>query len=135
MQLLLVGERHFNAFGSHGSIDHVKLSYFPTLEECCDDLKHNKGTPFCLLQNAVVPHSDLYVRAPADCEFCTGYAPQPMPLIAGDREFDAGLSTPAGCRIVGIEITDDARPIQEHPFTGPTAFMLGNEVRRSVATP
>ena len=43
LQLVLVGERHFNAFGSHGSIDHVKLSYFPTLEECCDDLRRNKG--------------------------------------------------------------------------------------------
>ena len=42
-QLVLVGERHFNAFGSHGSIDHVKLGYYPTLEECCSDLKQNKG--------------------------------------------------------------------------------------------
>jgi hypothetical protein len=42
-QLVLVGERHFNAFGSHGSIDHVRLGYYPTLEECCNDLKHNKG--------------------------------------------------------------------------------------------
>lgn len=32
-----------------------------------------------------------------------------------------------GCRILGIEITDAAMPVHEHPFTGSTAFMLGNE--------
>lgn len=35
----------------------------------------------------------------------------------------------AGCRIVGLEIVEGARPVHEHPFCGPTAFMLGNEVR------
>ena len=30
---------------------------------------------------------------------------------------------------MGVEITEDAQPIQAHPFSGPTAFMLGNEVR------
>jgi hypothetical protein len=34
----------------------------------------------------------------------------------------------AGCRIIGVEITDDALPVHRHPFQGPTAFMLGNEV-------
>ena len=28
-----------------------------------------------------------------------------------------------------MEITDNAAQIHEHPFTGPTAFMLGNEVK------
>lgn len=32
-----------------------------------------------------------------------------------------------GCTILGIEITDEAMPVHQHPFTGPTAFMLGNE--------
>lgn len=32
-----------------------------------------------------------------------------------------------GARICGIEIDDAAVPVQRHPFTGPTAFMLGNE--------
>lgn len=32
-----------------------------------------------------------------------------------------------GARICGIEIDDSAVPVQRHPFTGPTAFMLGNE--------
>jgi hypothetical protein len=36
----------------------------------------------------------------------------------------------SGCTIVGVEIDPAARPIQEHPFKGNTAFMLGNEVRR-----
>lgn len=35
----------------------------------------------------------------------------------------------AGCEIVGIEIVDAAKPVQSFPFRGPTAFMLGNEVR------
>ena len=34
-----------------------------------------------------------------------------------------------GCRIIGLEIVEGARPVHEHPFSGPTAFMLGNEVR------
>ncbi|KAG2440631.1 hypothetical protein HYH02_010210 [Chlamydomonas schloesseri] len=32
-----------------------------------------------------------------------------------------------GCRVLGIEICEGALPVQEHPFTGPTAFLLGNE--------
>lgn len=38
-----------------------------------------------------------------------------------------------GCRILGIEITDAAMPVHEHPFTGSTAFMLGNEGQVSSA--
>jgi hypothetical protein len=34
----------------------------------------------------------------------------------------------AGCTIVGVEITENAAKIHKHPFAGPTAFMLGNEV-------
>jgi len=33
-----------------------------------------------------------------------------------------------GCRVLGVEIDDAAVPVQSHPFTGNTAFMLGNEV-------
>jgi hypothetical protein len=32
---------------------------------------------------------------------------------------------------MGVEIAEDAQPIQAHPFSGPTAFMLGNEVPRT----
>ncbi|KAG2488382.1 hypothetical protein HYH03_013069 [Edaphochlamys debaryana] len=32
-----------------------------------------------------------------------------------------------GCRVMGVEICEGALPVQEHPFTGPTAFLLGNE--------
>jgi tRNA G18 (ribose-2'-O)-methylase SpoU len=32
-----------------------------------------------------------------------------------------------GIRLVGIEITDQAIPIQSFPFVGPTCFMAGNE--------
>ncbi|KAI8472494.1 MAG: Alpha/beta knot methyltransferase [Monoraphidium minutum] len=32
-----------------------------------------------------------------------------------------------GCRILGVEIDEGATAVQSHPFTGNTAFMLGNE--------
>jgi len=32
-----------------------------------------------------------------------------------------------GITLVGIEITDSAVSVQQHPFTGPTCFMAGNE--------
>ena len=32
-----------------------------------------------------------------------------------------------GCEIVGVEIVDDAVPIEDHPFMGNTAFIMGNE--------
>lgn len=73
-EMCLVGSRQFNAFGSHGSTDHIAFRHFPTLEDCCSTLK--------------------------------------------DKE---------GCRIIGVEITADALPVQQHPFSGPTAFMIGNE--------
>lgn len=34
-----------------------------------------------------------------------------------------------GCSILGVEIDATAAPVQAHPFSGNTAFMLGNEVR------
>ncbi|EIE23309.1 hypothetical protein COCSUDRAFT_66262 [Coccomyxa subellipsoidea C-169] len=37
------------------------------------------------------------------------------------------LKQDKGCRIMGVEIAEDAQPIHAHPFSGPTAFMLGNE--------
>jgi hypothetical protein len=40
----------------------------------------------------------------------------------------------AGCRVLGVEIDVAAVPVQTHPFTGNTAFMLGNEVSRSSRT-
>lgn len=49
------------------------------------------------------------------------------------RHFDslaaccARLRSAENCSIVGIEIVDDAQPVQAHPFSGPTAFLLGNE--------
>lgn len=43
MQVCLVGSRQFNTFGSHGAANHVTFSYFPTLEECCQYLKDEKG--------------------------------------------------------------------------------------------
>ncbi len=33
-----------------------------------------------------------------------------------------------GCEIIGVEIMEGAKLIESHPFKGPTAFILGNEV-------
>ena len=32
------------------------------------------------------------------------------------------------CDICGVEITDNALPVNQHPFKRSTAFLLGNEV-------
>ncbi|KAG1678029.1 hypothetical protein FOA52_000825 [Chlamydomonas sp. UWO 241] len=73
-KVCLVGSRHFNTFGSHGSDAHVDFAHYDTLEQCCAHLREAEG-----------------------------------------------------CRIVGIEIMEGAQPVHKHPFTGPTAFILGNE--------
>lgn len=49
----------------------------------------------------------------------------------GNRELMAAavcVRVVPGCRVLGVEIDDAAVPVQSHPFTGNTAFMLGNEV-------
>lgn len=35
--------------------------------------------------------------------------------------------TAEGISVCGIEIMKESRPIHEHPFRGPTLFVLGNE--------
>ena len=42
-QICLVGSRHYNTFGSHGSAAHVPLAYFANLDECCTWLRQDKG--------------------------------------------------------------------------------------------
>lgn len=37
------------------------------------------------------------------------------------------LKSKHGCEIIGVEITDTAKPVHTHPWYGPVAFMLGNE--------
>ena len=32
-----------------------------------------------------------------------------------------------GCQLVGVEINESSRPVTSQPFTGSTAFMMGNE--------
>lgn len=36
------------------------------------------------------------------------------------------------CEIVGIEIDDAAEPVDAENFSGPTAFIVGNEVGRHI---
>lgn len=32
-----------------------------------------------------------------------------------------------GCRVLGLEIKEDAKPVNDSPFAGSTAFLIGNE--------
>lgn len=105
-QMCLVGSRQFNAFGSHGAADHVSFCHFPTLEECCSHLKDEQGVARDARRSITVRG-----KSPAKHEPTWSYCS-------------------AGCRVVGVEIMDGAEPVQAHPFTGPTALMIGNEVRR-----
>ncbi|KZV52238.1 hypothetical protein F511_41264 [Dorcoceras hygrometricum] len=72
-EMILVGRRDFNAFGSHGSTSHVRFRNFPSLSLARSFLKER------------------------DCDIC------------------------------GVEITDGARAVNDHPFRKSTAFLLGNE--------
>ena len=97
--MCLVGSRHYNTFGSHGSAAHVPLAYFVTLDECCAWLRTHEGD----LSFSIRPRT-FY------SEMCTI------------------LCVSADCEIIGVEITDAAHAVNTHPFRGNTAFMLGNEV-------
>ncbi|XP_027119003.1 uncharacterized protein [Coffea arabica] len=72
-ELILVGRRDFNAFGSHGSTSHLNFRHFNSLSLAKSFLKER------------------------DCDIC------------------------------GVEITDDAVAVNQHPFKRSTAFLLGNE--------
>ncbi|XP_073050263.1 uncharacterized protein [Primulina eburnea] len=72
-EMILVGRRDFNAFGSHGSTPHVRFRHFQSLTLARAFLKER------------------------DCDIC------------------------------GVEITDNAAAVNEHPFRKSTAFLLGNE--------
>ncbi|XP_010242551.1 PREDICTED: uncharacterized protein LOC104586876 isoform X1 [Nelumbo nucifera] len=72
-ELILVGRRDFNAFGSHGSTSHLRFRHFHSLHD-----------------------ARLYLKE-RDCDIC------------------------------GVEITDGAVAVNQHPFRKSTAFLLGNE--------
>ncbi|XP_019180856.1 PREDICTED: uncharacterized protein LOC109175928 [Ipomoea nil] len=72
-ELILVGRRDFNAFGSHGSTSHVRFRHFHSLSDAKNFLKER------------------------DCDIC------------------------------GVEITENAMAVNQHPFKRSTAFLLGNE--------
>ncbi|KAI6693168.1 hypothetical protein NL676_020878 [Syzygium grande] len=72
-ELIVVGRRDFNAFGSHGSTSHLAFRHFHSLPEARSFLKEK------------------------DCDIC------------------------------GVEITDDAVAVNQHPFKRSTAFLVGNE--------
>ncbi|XP_010649832.1 uncharacterized protein LOC100252797 isoform X2 [Vitis vinifera] len=72
-ELILVGRRDFNSFGSHGSTSHLRFRHFHSLLDARHFLKEK------------------------DCDIC------------------------------GVEITDNAVAVNQHPFKRSTAFLLGNE--------
>ncbi|KAK7387836.1 hypothetical protein VNO78_22631 [Psophocarpus tetragonolobus] len=72
-ELILVGRRDFNCFGSHGSSSHLRFRHFHSLQDARNFLK--------------------------------------------DKDF----------HICGVEITHHSLPINHHPFSKSTAFLLGNE--------
>ncbi|MED6119755.1 hypothetical protein PIB30_014617 [Stylosanthes scabra] len=72
-ELILVGRRDFNSFGSHGSSAHLRFRHFHSLHDARHFLK--------------------------------------------EKDFD----------ICGVEITENAMPVNQHPFNKSTAFLLGNE--------
>ncbi|KAJ4722303.1 tRNA/rRNA methyltransferase [Melia azedarach] len=72
-EMILVGRRDFNAFGSHGSTSHLNFRHFHSLTE-----------------------ARLFLKS-KDCDIC------------------------------GVEITDNAVSVTQHPFKKSTAFLLGNE--------
>ncbi|VFQ85278.1 unnamed protein product [Cuscuta campestris] len=72
-ELILVGRRDFNSFGSHGSTSHLRFRHFHSL---------------------------------ADAK-----------IFLTDRD----------CDICGVEITESAVSVTQHPFKRNTAFLLGNE--------
>lgn len=78
-ELILVGRRDFNCFGSHGSSSHLRFRHFHSLNDARNFLKDK------------------------DCDIC------------------------------GVEITNDALPVNNHPFKKSTAFLLGNEVVASLS--
>ena len=64
MQVCLVGTRHFNTFGSHGSADFVRYSFFPTLQECCRVLKEDRGA-----HSSRMPCLSVSLTRPTGTEF------------------------------------------------------------------
>lgn len=98
LQICLVGSRHYNTFGGHGSAAHMELAYFPTLQDCCSWLKQAKGKAACMLAHYSVSSECMCI---------------------------------AECEIIGVEITESALAVNQQPFSGNTAFMLGNEVRQA----
>jgi hypothetical protein len=54
VQVLLVGERSFNTFGSHGAADHVAFRHFPTLAQA-RAAPHALPSPLCCLLSRAAP--------------------------------------------------------------------------------
>jgi hypothetical protein len=62
-----VGSRHFNSFGAHGASEHVHFAHYATLDECCRDLKQNKGDPRQHVAVAALPASVTAAEACCTC--------------------------------------------------------------------
>ncbi|RWR76621.1 putative TrmH family tRNA/rRNA methyltransferase [Cinnamomum micranthum f. kanehirae] len=101
-ELVLVGRRDFNAFGSHGSTSHLRFRHFHSLSEARLYLKNARTSETLTL-------SYFFEEDVDECN-----------VVGGDfQERD--------CDICGVEITDGAVAVNHHPFRKSTAFLLGNE--------
>jgi hypothetical protein len=58
-----------------------------------------------------------------------------MAAFSSQQSLNYMLCPVTGCTIIGIEIDETAVPLHTQPFSGNTAFMLGNEVRAQPREP
>ncbi|KAF3777080.1 hypothetical protein EJ110_NYTH46837 [Nymphaea thermarum] len=101
-ELILVGRRDFNTFGSHGSVPHVRFRHFYSLSD-----------------------ARLYLKVrPLYSSFFSSHTSFLVFLLSSTRFLQI---FERGCDICGIEIVDGATAVHEHPFKRSTAFILGNE--------
>lgn len=108
-ELILVGRRDFNAFGSHGSTSHVSFRHFHSLSDARQFLKVREFCGFFFFFYKVFV---FLVVLGLECEILKWV------FVFQDKD----------CDICGVEITDTAVAVNQHPFKKSTAFLLGNEV-------
>lgn len=99
-EMILIGKRDFNSFGSHGSTSHLRFRHFHSLSDARHYLK--------VIKHQTKPFLLFFLTFNFDN------------LFSSQEERD--------CDICGVEIADGAVSIEKHPFRKSTAFLLGNEV-------
>ena len=120
-EVVLIGSNSFNTFGAHGSdahgksVTHVRALQMwplPRLWRCCSRRPPNLALSYLTL--------DL-----APTVVATAVALRHFATLAEAKSY---LCDKKGCSLTGVEITPTAKPVHHKPFSGPTAFLMGNEV-------